>query len=76
MMDRVEGVSKWKDWKCICPDCGSEKFYEGPSGGMSINIKCAGCGSWFNDMGPFGIERIHWEIPDGCLAVGSEEVIR
>jgi hypothetical protein len=24
-----------------CPNCGSEQFYEGPSGGLAINIKCA-----------------------------------
>jgi hypothetical protein len=45
--------------KC-CPDCKSESFYEGPTGGMSINIKCSVCGSFFNDSGLFGIERIHW----------------
>jgi len=31
-----------------CPDCGSKKFYEGPSGGLCTNWKCAGCGSRFN----------------------------
>jgi hypothetical protein len=34
-----------------CPDCDSrEGFFEGPSGGMSTNIKCANeaCGSRFN----------------------------
>lgn len=41
-----------------CPDCGSTKFLEGPSGGMCVNFKCATCGSKFNDMGPFGVERI------------------
>lgn len=34
--------------KGICPDCGSGDFYEGPRGGLSVNIKCAGCGSEFN----------------------------
>ena len=33
--------------KC-CPDCGSEKFHEGPSGGMSTNTRCHGCSHWFN----------------------------
>ena len=37
-----------------CPDCGSTKFYEGPSGGSSTNWECAGengvfgCGHKFN----------------------------
>lgn len=35
-----------------CPDCGSTRFYEGPSGGMCINIECVDCGSKFN-VGPF-----------------------
>ena len=42
-----------------CPDCGSEKFREGPSGGMSQNVKCSGCGHWFNVALPLFIERIH-----------------
>lgn len=42
-----------------CPDCGSKEFMEGPSGGMSTNIKCHGCGHWFNAMLPLSIERIH-----------------
>lgn len=44
----------------VCPDCGKWNFYEGPEGGMSINIFCGNCGSWFNESGPFGIERIRW----------------
>ena len=47
-----------------CPDCGSGKFMEGPSGGMSTNVKCAGCGHWFNLALPISIERIHIS-PDG-----------
>jgi len=44
--------------KNICPDCGHEEFIAGPEGGGSQNFKCRHCGSRFNDMGPFGIERI------------------
>jgi hypothetical protein len=33
--------------KC-CPDCGSDDFQEGPSGGMSINMRCDSCHHWFN----------------------------
>jgi DNA-directed RNA polymerase subunit RPC12/RpoP len=40
-----------------CPDCGSKKFYQGPSGGASTNYKCVGCGSKFN-VAPFFAERI------------------
>jgi hypothetical protein len=40
-----------------CPNCGSEQFYEGPSGGLAINVKCAGCGLWFNNT-PFGLDFI------------------
>lgn len=31
-----------------CPDCGSEKFYTGPEGGMSRNVMCVRCESAFN----------------------------
>lgn len=42
-----------------CPDCGTN-LLQGPSGGGSQNFYCAGreCGSGFNEMGPFGIDRI------------------
>lgn len=40
-----------------CPNCGSDKWYEGPSGGMAVNVKCAGCGIWFNNT-PFGLDYI------------------
>jgi hypothetical protein len=56
-----------------CPDCGGG-LLEGPSGGMSVNFWCSGLKpgpngdnvrsgqstgvSRFNDMGPFGVERI------------------
>lgn len=42
-----------------CPDCGAS-LVSGPSGGMSQNVKCAdpSCGSRFNDLGIFGVERI------------------
>jgi len=40
-----------------CPDCGHDYYYEGPSGGLSTNIKCCRCGHRFNTT-PFGAERI------------------
>lgn len=40
--------------KGICPDCGGNKWFMGPQGGMCQNIKCSNpdCGSRFN-CGPF-----------------------
>ena len=49
--------------KNVCPDCSMDIYKHmlmGPEGGGSINVKCSFCGSYFNDMGPFGIERIRW----------------
>lgn len=46
-----------------CPDCGRDKFREGPSGGMSLNIECAGCGSRFNVDPVFTPERISDRSP-------------
>lgn len=45
-----------------CPDCGAKRLQEGPCGGVSMNIRCAVCGSRFNIIpgcpGSFGKERI------------------
>lgn len=41
-----------------CPDCNGGKFFEGPHGVLSVNIKCAGCGSRFNVCPPLFAERI------------------
>ena len=43
-----------------CPDCQTGNFLEGPSGGMSTNVKCENpqCRSEFNLTVPFSIERI------------------
>lgn len=42
-----------------CPDCGSTELIEGPSGGAATNVKCAGCGHYFNLGLPLFVERIH-----------------
>lgn len=42
----------------ICPDCGSNKFLDGPCGGLCQNVKCANCGSEFNIGWPFTPQRI------------------
>ena len=58
----INEVTK-KEWKEIqkgrCPDCGNDKWLEGPSGGGSTNYKCANpdCGSKFN-ISAFHAERI------------------
>lgn len=43
----------------VCPDCGAQ-LLKGPEGGLSVNVACSdeACGSRFNYMGPFGVERI------------------
>jgi len=28
-------------WDGRCPDCGQENFYEGPHGGLCVNLECA-----------------------------------
>jgi ribosomal protein S27E len=43
----------------VCPDCGGESMMEGPSGGGATNVKCNGCGHWFNLGLPLFIQRIH-----------------
>jgi hypothetical protein len=54
------------EWAGECPDCGGDKFLEGPHGGMCVNFMCANpeCGSRFNDMGPLGVERISEPSPN------------
>lgn len=60
-----------------CPDC-LEKVVEGPSGGMSINFYCGSedCGSRFNDMGPFGADRISDASPKNTSGIGVREIIK
>ena len=36
----------------MCPDCHKEDLYEGPHGGMMMNIRCSFCGSKFNIPDP------------------------
>ena len=43
--------------KLGCPNCGNPSFYAMPPLGPSTNIKCAGCGLWFNHT-PFGLDFI------------------
>jgi len=42
----------------ICPNCGCDAFNKGPSGGMSLNIRCSGCGTKYWFAPPFTPEII------------------
>lgn len=57
-----------------CPDCGGEEYWEGPSGGASINICCMSCLSAFN-IGPGNfaerIPNIHF-VQGGAVAQPRE----
>ncbi len=39
----------------VCPDCGSSNFLEGPTGGGAQNVKCSGCGHWYNCIFTYGM---------------------
>lgn len=49
----------------MCPDCQTYGL-RGPYGRLTVNYACthAACGSAFNDMGPFGVERISDAMPN------------
>lgn len=58
---------EWKQWEQVavhdgrCPNCGHDKFYEGPSGGMSTNVQCVKCGiRWNSSPFPIPWEFIGW----------------
>lgn len=44
----------------ICPDCGNTDWIQLTGGASFGNIECdnPGCSSRFNDLGPFGLQRI------------------
>lgn len=56
--EKLNSHDYWREPLEDCPDCGSEYFYEGPHGGLSINYQCAICYSKFNEMGQLGFHRI------------------
>lgn len=41
---------KFTDWNGVCPDCSSKQFYEGPHGGICVNIQCVECGTRLNTV--------------------------
>ncbi len=69
------GDLRWLNERNSCPDCQGVMFNPGPTGGMSINIRCAGCGSKFCFMGAFTPDRI--DNPDSVYnsKVGTLEEI-
>jgi len=75
-------VTKYEEGSC--PNCGNLGWYEGPSGGAAVNVKCAGCGLWFNNT-PLGltyiykstiddtVKEIEWVYCESCKQVFGEE---
>ena len=60
-----------KDGTITCTNCESAKMYEGPQGGMSVNIRCPKCGQGINFMmlpGCKGVEALDW-----CDNIGVDE---
>lgn len=49
-----------------CPDCGGT-LYEGPQGGLAVNVRCGSCGAQFNLVVAFdeilSFERLSEESP-------------
>lgn len=52
------GDWRWLNERNACPDCQGILFNPGPTGGMSMNIRCNGCGHKFCFMGMFTPDRI------------------
>lgn len=44
--------------KGACPNCGGHLFHPGPRGGLSENIRCAGCGAKWWIGAPFPPEPL------------------
>ena len=55
---KVIEESKRDDGSLKCPSCNYDQWHEGPGGGSLGNIKCGGCGKWYNNLGPFGLKEI------------------
>lgn len=72
-MSRIEWPEGFKDE--LCPDCGCQKFLDGPEGGMCTNIECVGCGSTFN-VTPMGIQRLTRGQAHACRACRIKKAAR
>lgn len=53
-----KGDLRWLNERDSCPDCQGKLFNPGPTGGMSFNIRCVGCGAKWCFCGPFTPLRI------------------
>jgi ssDNA-binding Zn-finger/Zn-ribbon topoisomerase 1 len=60
-----------KDGTITCTNCEEAKMYEGPSGGMSTNIRCPKCGQGINFMLLPG--RNDADALDWCDNIGISE---
>lgn len=47
-----------KNTSLKCPNCGNDKWIEGPGGGSYGNIKCSNCQKKYNNLGIFGLQEI------------------
>ena len=56
-----------------CPECGNQEWYEGPSAGIAVNIAC-GNGHWWNDAGPFGLQRLDDRYPRSSRRFPEDEI--
>lgn len=45
--ERREVGREFVVWDGRCPDCGSTRFHEGSSGGLSTSMQCVRCKAWF-----------------------------
>jgi predicted Zn finger-like uncharacterized protein len=76
-----EKLTKWekdfiwknieKDGHIICPNCESAYMVEGPSGGMSVNIRCPNCGQGINFLvlpSTYNSSALDW-----CDNIGIDE---
>ena len=65
--DRIEHgtlLARWMNAHQACPVCRAHgKFMAGPRGGMAQNFRCSGCGSTFNNIGPFGVDVLSVYYP-------------
>ena len=63
-----------KDGTITCTNCESAKMYEGPSGGMSVNIRCPKCGQGINFMIlPGDPKKEGSKLLDWCDNIGADE---
>jgi transcription elongation factor Elf1 len=70
-----EKLFLWKqlelDKTVTCPNCESAKMFEGPQGGMSVNIRCPKCGQGINFLWLPGCKDVH--ALDWCDNIGIDE---